>query len=528
MHGIVPPMESSMQIQQHHGLLENAAFTQPTSGETLRCQMLVVGASPSAYAAVLSALQKGAKVCWVQSSAIVAEPWVMQASLGADDHALLRRPGYWKGVSGEKFAISRRHRRLRDRDRQLIQTLSSGSDAPQKLAVVALATALNNELLPFINQGNLMLIARAVPVAVLTADSHRICRVVQVVFRYINSKVRFSVHGSLTLDATSTSTLSEQVQPPMQVTGMTELQPPQLGGLTSHDKPWSSQARGAQFSDSVGIAHLEPPELPPEQPSAQNPSRRCQLRLLSVLISWQSRQPRPFTLPLAAIVAAAPEGLLLSAASVSSAEWSPLAQQQPFQWAWGEAAGTVAAIALKLGYTKPDQPLLEWLQPLNGIDLLQRQLLQDGVPLYWFDDVSHDDPDFVPIQYMALKGIVRTVRERDLHFRPETPVSRAVFATALVNLWEGDRRFPDSPSFQDVSRYHWAYASVETAVNNGWMSGITAQDFFPSRILTQQQSYEILQRIAPSAIGSLFPQPPTEELLRRRDLARMMYGLYLA
>ena len=507
-----------MQIQQQNGLLEKAAFTRPTHRETIFCHLLVVGESAVAYSATLSALKAGANVCLVQPSTIVAKPWVTRADLTADDNHHIKRPSFWKRITGERFAISRRYRQLRDRHRTLTQTLQASPKALAKPATVALATAINETLLPYINNGQLTLIPNAIPAMVLTAESQgQPQRIVQVIFRNAKTKARFTVHSKLTLDGTPSAALPKLAKVISPAVGITSLQPRHLAKSSS----WSRQARGAQFPKSIGIASIDD-EFSLGLSSDQSLPHR-QPNLLQQLLSHA--KTLPFTLPLEALIAPQLEGLILSPTSLNMTTHLPtLGQQQPIQWAWGEAAGVLAAIAIA-----EDINLLEFSQNTVIVQHLQQQLLQQGVPLYWFDDVSHDDPDFVAIQLMALQGIVCTVSDRDLHFRPENLVSRAVLATALVNLWDGDRLTPKTPTFVDVTRHHWAYSAIETATANNWIKGELSQTFLPSRVLNRHQCYQIVQRIAPTAIESVFAHTPIDaEPLSRRDLARIMYGLYLA
>ncbi|MEO0826131.1 MAG: FAD-dependent oxidoreductase [Cyanobacteria bacterium J06642_9] len=506
-----------MQIQQHNGLLEKAAFTRPNHRETVFCHFLVVGESVAAYAATLSALQAGASVCLVQSSKIVAKPWVTQANLTADDNRLIKRPSFWKQITGEDFAISRRYKQLRDRHRSLAQRLQTQSKAIAKPLTVALATALNEALLPYLNSGKLMLIPNAVPVMVLTAASHgKPQHLVQVIFRNTKTKARFTVHSKLTLDGTPAAGLPKLAQLSSKTQCITPLNPFHL----AQSSLLSRQARGTLFAHSVGIAYVD--DLGLQRSPGQSTGNALQ-NLLKALFS-SSEHPLPFTLPLGALITPQIEGLILSPATLGITEGlTGLGQYQPIQWAWGEAAGHLAAIAIDQNID-----LLDFGQDASAIHRLQRQLVRHGVPLYWFDDVSHNDPDFEAIQFMAIKCIVRTASDRDLHFRPENLVSRAVLATALVNFWDGDHLNPKTATFADVTHHHWAYTAVETACVNGWMQGNTPKEFLPSRVLNRHQCYQILQRIAPTAVDLVFAQTPVDsESLSRRDLARVMYGLYL-
>ena len=169
----------------------------------------------------------------------------------------------------------------------------------------------------------------------------------------------------------------------------------------------------------------------------------------------------PFTLPAGALVPIDTDGLVLSAKSIGTTHITNAAyRMHPVEWAIGEAGGFLAAFSVWTG----KQP-----REIVGDESLLRKLqgfvTRNGIPIVWFDDVSHIDPDFEAIQVMAAAGIINSENAKNLHFRPYGSVSRAVVCTALVNLLGLDKINPTQPTFSDVQPgQHWAYGSIETLV----------------------------------------------------------------
>ena len=119
---------------------------------------------------------------------------------------------------------------------------------------------------------------------------------------------------------------------------------------------------------------------------------------------------------------------MLSAKSIGTTHITNAAyRMHPMEWAIGEASGFLAVYAAWMGL----EPRVVATEEVH-IRKIQGFLTRNGVPIFWFDDVSHDDPDFETIQVLAAAGIIRSEDLNDLHFKPFASVSRAVVATALV------------------------------------------------------------------------------------------------
>lgn len=343
--------------------------------------------------------------------------------------------------------------------------------------------ALMPLIAPALERGQLFVIANSYPRMVLEARQRGRHRLNQVVFYDGIRRCRFTVHAQLTLDATPQGTLLSQG-------GLPNVWPQaRLRRADIQRRQWPRRcARSFCHADSIGLG------------------------------SGDGDQDLPFTLPLGLLLPDHLAGFLWA----SGAGIDPELRSQPgLVWALAEASGYLAGYCLK---TRQSPEAVH-----QGIALhrFQRQLVDWGIPLFWFDDVPDSDPDFAPIQLMAVLGILRTRCDRDLHFRPEEPVSRAVLAAALAALLNIRPILPQYPRFKDLGPQHWAYGAIEGLVAQGWLAELAPQRFVPSRVVLRSQLHAILRPLTQSLDLTLdLPQDDTP--LRRRHLARVLSPLYFA
>ncbi len=97
------------------------------------------------------------------------------------------------------------------------------------------------------------------------------------------------------------------------------------------------------------------------------------------------------------------------------------------------------------------------------------------------------------LEVLKSKGIVSGYDDGGLH-SGET-LTRAQFAQILcksfdVNVTEAQ------VNFNDLSKNHWAYQSIQKAVNAGWLSGYDNGNFGPDDNITYEQAVSVLCRIA--------------------------------
>ncbi|MGF1600882.1 MAG: FAD-dependent oxidoreductase [Thermosynechococcaceae cyanobacterium] len=207
------------------GILDDRNFTRPTKGQRLSFPLLVVGGSTAAYSATLGALQSGAKVCLVQPHFVLGGQFTAQALPASDDGRLLtpydlilpeqRDPQQL--VNSEEFALSRSQRQFRDRQRQLqpvegqiLQNPGGSWVSHLSVTPIVASIALNETILPFIENGQLTLIPSADPIEVLFQDeSEDYRRVIGIRFRDSQTQHEFTVHSPITIEATDLGDLLE-------------------------------------------------------------------------------------------------------------------------------------------------------------------------------------------------------------------------------------------------------------------------------------------------------------------------------
>lgn len=229
----------------------------------------------------------------------------------------------------------------------------------------------------------------------------------------------------------------------------------------------------------------------------------------------------PFSLPLGSLVPVNTDGLILSAKSLGTTHITNAAyRMHPMEWAIGEASGYLAVFSLWTG-REPRALATDKTQ----IRKIQGFMARNGIPIFWFDDIGHDDADFEAIQVLAAAGIIRSENPKDLHFRPQAAVSRAVVATALMNVLELPAKTPPSPTFSDVQPGgHWAYQPIETLYAHGIIAGIGGGRFAPDRPITREQLSFLVKKAMPEAYEKAFADTPIDrQNLQRRELSRVLY-----
>ena len=234
----------------------------------------------------------------------------------------------------------------------------------------------------------------------------------------------------------------------------------------------------------------------------------------------------PFTLPAGALVPVDTDGMILSAKSIGTTHITNAAyRMHPVEWAIGEAGGFLAAFSIWTGKQPREIVGNEAL-----LRKLQGSLTRNGIPIVWFDDVSHSDPDFEAIQVMAAAGIISSENVKNLHFRPHASVSRAVVCTALVNLLGLKKITPTQSSFRDVKLgQHWAYSTIETLKAKDMVAGMGRGRFAPDQAMTRQQLGFLIKKAMPQHEEVAFARTPRDRrIVQRRDLSRVFYALLKA
>lgn len=136
--------------------------------------------------------------------------------------------------------------------------------------------------------------------------------------------------------------------------------------------------RARNFCDSVGIGHY-PIDIHGRQEKGA------------------AQQTRPFQIPYGALVPADADNVLAACKNIGTTHITNGAYRlHPIEWAIGTACGAAARLAIeqnkKIWQIHDNQPLLQELQ---------KALLEEGNPIFWFEDIEPQNPDFVTIQIQS-------------------------------------------------------------------------------------------------------------------------------
>lgn len=154
-------------------------------------------------------------------------------------------------------------------------------------------------------------------------------------------------------------------------------------------------ARAHLFSDSVGIGRY-PVDIHGEQD-----------------VPGAAQHTKPFQIPLGALIPKDATNLLPACKNIGTTHVTNGSYRlHPIEWSIGEAQGTLAVLSLKNNIA-PSQ----FASSQDRVRILQKQLIDRGVPLFWFNDVPTDHPDFAKIQIAAMFEN-SPINDETLAFRP--------------------------------------------------------------------------------------------------------------
>jgi hypothetical protein len=189
------------------------------------------------------------------------------------------------------------------------------------------------------------------------------------------------------------------------------------------DEYWPGP-RARWFDDSIGIGFY----MVDIHPCGANERGRMMM-------------PKPFQIPLSTLLPQAPVNFLPAGKNIGVTHLTNGAfRLHPIEWMVGEAAGTVASLAIDHG-SRPD------------VRAIQSDLVQAGVPIVWFDDLPVDHPAFAAIQFAAISGVYPL--GSDLHASPDAPITRAETAVALAAHF-GEKLDREK--------------AIRAAIDRGWMA----------------------------------------------------------
>lgn len=159
--------------------------------------------------------------------------------------------------------------------------------------------------------------------------------------------------------------------------------------------------RARWFNDSIGIGFY----MVDIHPCGANERGRMMM-------------PKPFQIPMGALLPRTPVNFLPAGKNIGITHLTNGAfRLHPIEWMVGEAAGTIAALAIEHN-------------ALPDAGNVQADLAKSGVPLVWFDDLRTSHPAFAAIQLAAVRGWYPL--GSDLHASPDAPITRGEAAVALA------------------------------------------------------------------------------------------------
>jgi|AGTN01.1.fsa_nt_gi S-layer homology domain. len=222
-----------------------------------------------------------------------------------------------------------------------------------------------------------------------------------------------------------------------------------------------TDVRARLFADSVGIGHY-PIDIHgrKEEGTAQN--------------------ARPFQIPLSSLIPRDADNLIAGCKNIGVTHITNGAYRlHPIEWGIGTAAGALALHAMEAN-KRADKFLgePELLLPL------QRELVDGGTPVYWFDDVSTSHVAFSAIQSMALVGLMPGDPEH-LNFEPDAPVSRREIAQLLRAIFSDKKR--TTATVSDVAHDEPDFEPIAFAVSKKLLATDLHERFRPFDPITKEE-----------------------------------------
>lgn len=137
-------------------------------------------------------------------------------------------------------------------------------------------------------------------------------------------------------------------------------------------------------------------------------------------------QTKPYEIPLGALIAKNANNLLAASTEIGTTHITNGAYRlHPTLWSIGEAVGAATAWAIHHQTTPAE--IDQSRKQLLG---LQRMLVRQGHPIFWFDDVRPGSPLFPAAQMAATEGWL-PIAENNLHFAAQKPLSGVQVVQAL-------------------------------------------------------------------------------------------------
>ena len=138
---------------------------------------------------------------------------------------------------------------------------------------------------------------------------------------------------------------------------------------------------------------------------------------------------KPFQIPLGSLIATDLTNLIAGCKNLGTTHLTSGAYRvHPGEWAVGEAAGTLAAYCVGQNVS-PAQAHAAG----SRIAAMQLRLLEQGVPIFWWDDVTYDQgKTFIAAHLLGVRGYMAD--SGTMHFRPNDNITQQERSTANTHV----------------------------------------------------------------------------------------------
>jgi len=121
----------------------------------------------------------------------------------------------------------------------------------------------------------------------------------------------------------------------------------------------------------------------------------------------------------------------------------------------------------------------------------------------FFSDVTSTEANAVYINYLAQRGLISGFP--DGTFQPGGTVTRAQMAQMLIRSNMMDTKPGAVIQFADVKPDHWAYKTISSAVQSGFIAGYPDGTFRPEAPATRAELATMLLRLTSAAMPGTTP-----------------------
>ena len=139
-----------------------------------------------------------------------------------------------------------------------------------------------------------------------------------------------------------------------------------------------------------------------------------------------------------------------------------------------------------------------------------------------FSDVTDDAWYSSYVKYLSNVGIIKGYE--DGTFRPDSPISRAEFATIASRFFELEKDVVSN--FADVADTHWAKAFIDSAVAKEWLVGYEDGTFRPDQAIKRSETVTIVNRMLNRVADKAYIAENLDTIITYPDLADDYWAYY--